>query len=164
MRRLLKYCKNHKLGVIYVICGCTAVLLGFKVEDSFGIRSIKFLEKIHPVFIALLILAAMAIALYAIRKFDQDKDMIENEAVGVGIKSAVVDKIKKRLDLITCIPIRGAMMPSAGLACFVVGIASGGTWQRYTCVYACILVGLLIWVTLYGYIFFCDYHVYERSV
>jgi len=157
MRRLLKYCKKHKWGVIYIIYaiwGYVALLKGFKIEDSFGIQSIKFLEKIHPVFIALLIVVATGISLYAVIRFDEDKDVIVNEAVGVGIDSTVVDKIKKRLDLISCKPIRGAMMLSAGLACFVVSIASGGTWQKYTYKYACLLVGLLIGVTLYGYIYF----------
>ncbi len=154
MRRLFKYCKKHKLVVIYIICGCMAVLPGFMVKDSFKIRFINFLGKIHPVFIALLIVVATGISLYAIKRFDEDKDVIVNEAVRVGIDSVVLDEIKKRLGLITCKPIRGAMILSSGFAYLVVDAASGDTWQRYTCVYACILVGMLIWVTLYGYIYF----------
>lgn len=168
MRRLLNWVKCHLLVVAYVIYVCGAVVLGFKVEDSFEIRinSIKFFAQISPVSVALLILTATSISLYAIVRFDKDKDTIEKEAIGVAIKGAGVDKVKMRLALITCVPVRGAMLLSAGLACFVVSIASAGNWQSYTCVYAFVLVGVLIWLTLYGYIYFfmiimCMKEVYE---
>lgn len=168
MRRLWNCFDCHKLAVIYVFYVCVAVVMGFKVEDSFEIKinSIGLLKQISPMSIVLLILIATTISVYAIVKFDKDKDTIEKEAIRVAIKKSGVDKVKKRLAFITCKPVRGTMILSAGLARFVVSIASGGTWKRYTCVYAFVLVGVLIWVTLYGYIFFfiiimCMKEVYE---
>ena len=168
MWRFLNCFERHKLAVIYVLYVCAAVVMGFKVEDFFEIRinSIGFLEQISSTPIALLILIATGISGYAIVRFDKDRNIIEKEASRVAIKKAGIDKVKNRLALITCKPVRGAMILSAGLACFVVSIASNGNWKRYTCIYASILVGVLIWVTLYGYIYFfiiimCMKEVYE---
>lgn len=168
MRQFLNYLKVHKLAVIYLFYVCLAVVKGFKVEDSFEIKikSIELFVQISPIVVALLILTATSISLYAIIRFDKDKDIIEKEAIGVAIKEIGIDKVRMRLALITCKPVRGAMLLSAGLACFVVSIASGGNWKSYTCVYASVLVGVLIWLTLYGYIYFfiiimCMKEVYE---
>lgn len=172
MKWLLKYSKSHKLTAIYVVYVCVAVVMGFYVKESFKvefkINSVVILKNVSTVIVALLILAATTISLYAIYKFDKEKEIIVAQASEVGVGKTVIKKIEKCMKFATCRRVRNAMVLSLGLGYSVVSIASNNKWDRCTCAYATLLVGTLIGATLYGYIYFfiiimCMRRIYEEE-
>lgn len=168
MSKIWNYCKSHKLKSAYIFYVCMAVIIGTRIEDSFEIQIFDFYGQIPPVVIAVLILVATTISLLAICRFDKERLTIETEAECVAINETAIVGIKRLMDRITLVPVKLAMILPACLSFFMVSIASNGFWKIGTCVYAIVLVGGLIWATLYAYIYFfviilCMKAVYECS-
>lgn len=161
--KVKKICYGIYIGYVVVAFG-----LSFFIKDDFELNILSNSINVIPQVLSFFILVATSISLYAVSIFEENKDTILQEAKKVGIDLEYSNKIKEKFNFIEHIVLK-CIVASCGFFALIIGdFANDGCWQECTYTYACTLVGILIALTLYGYIYFliiifCIKDVYDSD-
>lgn len=143
-----------------IIFGYIAVLL---VEMLVGISincSLKELTMFQHTFkiqlwmLALLVMIASSLSLWAVVRLRGYKNDICEEAQNVEIDDVTLAKINKRFDILSNKIVVSLVVPLGVASGYAVVQVASLQWQKLSKIYAVLLVSELIAVTFYGYVYF----------
>lgn len=104
--------------------------------------------------VSLLVLIGTSLSVWAVLRFNDNKDAIEREARGVQIDDTLILKVSNRFNILLCNKVKFLVIGLGIGSGIIVVSAASLTWEKGAKIYAIILVSVLIVVTFYAYMFF----------
>ncbi|MCM1223313.1 MAG: hypothetical protein NC548_53560 [Lachnospiraceae bacterium] len=139
--------------VVYVIIG-----LLFSFIANYSLKELEILGQSYDVglwMLASLVLIATSLSFWAVSRFSECRDIIQAEARKVGINEASKKKIDGKFKIVSLHIIKKGVLLLCGIwSGWAVINAASLEWKCGIKLYAALLVGVLIAVTFYAYIYF----------
>lgn len=147
---ITKFKKCVYCNIFYIV---NALIAGVRIKDTIKVEILSYSFDVNYVFLAGLVVVATSLSFWAVYHFEKDKYLIQNEAKKVEVEESVLGRIERKFDFITCRKVICCSSAASLLSYFVIEAAQID-WKEPARIYAYMLVGGLISITLYGYIYF----------